>query len=195
MTDHQLPRVTERELIHRGKKFDFERVNLSAPGAQPVWREVVRHPGAVCVLPVLRESTEDRIVMIRNHRFALGGTTGEQLWELPAGTCEPGEPVLTTAGRELIEETGFEAGTLESLLWFYTTPGMTDEKMHAVLATDLKPVGQQLEEDERIEVHVLPVSEVLAMVDRGEIVDAKTVLVVLHALRSGLIRSAEEGPA
>jgi ADP-ribose pyrophosphatase len=195
MTDRQTPRVSEREVIHRGKKFDFERVNIAPAGAEPVWREVVRHPGAVCILPILSDPNggEDRIVMIRNHRFAVGGPGGERLWEIPAGTREAGESIETTAGRELIEEAGYEAGRLEYLLWFYTTPGMTDEKMHAVLATDLAPVGQQLEEDERIEVRVLPATEVFLMLDRGDIVDGKTVAALLYALRRGLIRlSARE---
>ena len=189
------PRISHRELLHRGKKFDFVRVNLAPAGSQPVWREVVSHPGAVCILPVLKAiqpQTELRIVLIRNHRFAIGGDLGTVLWEIPAGTMEPGEEPGVTAGRELVEEAGYEAGRLERLTSFYTTPGMTDERMAAFLATELRQVPQRLEEDERIEVKVRSVSEVLAMIDRGEIVDGKTVLTILFALRAGLLGSGEE---
>jgi ADP-ribose pyrophosphatase len=193
MPDRPHPRITEREMIHRGKKFDFERVNLAPEGEKPVWREVVRHPGAVCVLPLLREDDtgEDRIIMIRNHRFAIGGDAGSTLWELPAGTREPDEPAEDTAKRELIEEAGYEAGSVEPLLSFYTTPGMTDERMDALLATDLTEVGQRLEEDERIEVRVLGAGEVMAMIDRGEILDGKTVTTLLFAVRKRLLRVGE----
>lgn len=189
------PRISQRELIHKGKKFDFERVNLAPAGAEPVWRDVVRHPGAVCILPVLEATQtrqELRLVMIRNHRFAIGGESGSVLWEIPAGTMETGEEPVVTAGRELTEEAGYEAGRLVELTSFYTTPGMTDERMVAFLATDLREVPQQLEEDERIEVEVRPLSEVLAMIDSGEIVDGKTVLTILFALRAGLLGTAEE---
>lgn len=194
MPDRSCPRVTEREVIHKGRKFDFERVNLAPRGETPVWREVVRHPGAVCILPLLRDgySGEDRVVMIRNHRFAIGGTDGSTLWELPAGTREPGEPAETTAKRELIEEAGYEAGSIEPLLSFYTTPGMTDERMDAMLATDLTEVGQRLEEDERIEVRVFGAAETMAMIDRGEILDGKTVTTLLFAARKALMRVGED---
>ena len=86
-----------------------------------------------------------------------------------------------------MEEAGYEAGRLVELTSFFTTPGMTDERMVAFLATDLRSVPQRLEEDERIEVEVRSVGEVLEMIDRGEIVDAKTVLTVLFALRAGLL--------
>jgi len=186
----QQPRISDREVIHRGKKFDFERVNLAPAGSEPVWREVVRHPGAVCILPLLEPTVdhpEPRLVLIRNHRFAIGGESGSLLWEIPAGTMEPGESPELTGGRELEEEAGYRAGRLSVLTSFYTTPGMTDERMVAFLATDLRSVPQRLEEDERIEVEVRSVGEVLEMIDRGEIVDAKTVLTVLFALRAGLL--------
>lgn len=130
-------------------------------------------------------------MLIRNHRFAVGGEKGSVLWEIPAGTREKAEPVQETAARELVEETGYEAGALRPLTSFYTTPGMTDERMDALVATDLREVGQRLEEDERIKVHVLPVLEVLAMLDSGEITDGKTILTLLFALRAGLLPDPE----
>lgn len=191
---HQ-PRISDREVIHRGKKFDFERVNLAPAGSEPVWREVVRHPGAVCILPLLESTAEHpraRLVLIRNHRFAIGGESGSLLWEIPAGTMESGESPERTGARELEEEAGYRAGRLSVLTSFYTTPGMTDERMVALFASELTEVGQRLEEDERIEVHVFTVAEVLQMIDSGEIVDGKTVLTVLFALRAGLLNDAKD---
>lgn len=175
---------SEREIIFRGAKFDFERVSFRSSSGQVIRREIVRHPGAVCVLPLLEAAGEPlKIVMIRNLRPALG----EELWELPAGTLEPPEPPDQCAGRELIEEAGYRAGRLRPLGVFHTTPGMTDELMRSFLATDLTEVGQRLEEDERIRPFALPVEEVFSMLDRGELKDGKSMLTILLAVRQGLL--------
>ncbi len=121
------PPAATRRLIHKGRKFDFEMVNVRLPSGRSVEREVVRHPGAVVIIPVL---DDHRVALIRNYRIALGMT----VFECPAGTLEPPEPPETCASRELIEETGFRAATLIPLGWFYTTPGLTDEKMYAFVA-------------------------------------------------------------
>jgi len=142
--------------------------------------EVVRHPGAVTVLPVIDEAT---IVLIRNDRPAVGKT----LWELPAGTLEAGEDPAKCAARELTEEAGYSAGRIEPLGAFFTTPGMTDEFMRAFAAFDLTSVGQRLERDERITVETMPVARALALLDTGELQDAKSMLTLLLALRKGLL--------
>lgn len=173
----------ERSLIHRGKKFDFEMVRFATPGGRTVEREMVRHPGAVCILPLLEAGGPPSIVMIRNRRF----TVGRELLELPAGTLDFGERPEACAARELIEETGYRADRIIPLGTFYTTPGMTDELMHAFAATGLEPVGQKLEEDEQIRVEVLSASEVMAMLDRGELMDAKSIVTLVLGLRRGLL--------
>lgn len=149
-------------------------------------REVIRHPGAVCIVPLLegQAGAEDRLVMIRNIRPAVE----KAVIEFPAGTLEAGEPPEQCAARELIEETGYEATTIETIGTFYTTPGMTDELMHAYFARGLKHVGQKLEADEDITVMDVPVSEALAMMDRGELMDGKSMLSLLEAIRKGLVR-------
>lgn len=190
-----LPILTHRT-IHHGRKFDFEMVRIERAGRKPIDREMVRHPGAVVVVPILPDG---RIVLIRNTRWALsskhadGTSSGpEVLWECCAGTIEklPGggteDPALC-APRELIEETGYRAGKLTSLGWFYTTPGMTDERMHAFAATDLVHVGQKLEEDESIQVESLTVARVWEMIDSGELRDAKSMLAIMLAARRGLL--------
>lgn len=179
----------ERDVLYRGRKFDLERVIVSGRSGTPIEREVVRHPGAVCIVPVLApagDGDEIRLVLIRNLRPAVTS----ELIEFAAGTLEPGESPASCALRELREETGYEAGSLVPIASYYTTPGMTDELMHAFLATDLRPVGQDLEESEDIAVFEATLSEVLEMIDDARFMDAKSVLALLLAMRRGMLDSA-----
>lgn len=188
-----LPVVVARTPIHRGRKFDYEQVLVRSPGiggmpGREHTRELVRHPGAVVVVPVLPPggSAADRehsVVLIRVFRASIEALS----WECCAGTLERGEDPAACAGRELIEETGYRAGTITPLGAFRTSPGLSDEMMHAYAATDLTHVGQDLEDDEDIEVHVVPVSRALAMLDRGELADGKSIAAILLALRRGML--------
>lgn len=174
----------EREVLWKGAKFDFERVAFHGAGGQVIHREVVRHPGAVCILPLFdAPGRPAEVVLIRNFRISLG----KELWELPAGTLEPPESPEVCAARELLEETGYRAGRIESLGAFYTTPGMTDELMHAFIARDLQPGDQDLQEDEQIQRAVVPLKKVMEMIDQGELMDAKTVVTLTLAARKGLL--------
>lgn len=174
------PQVVDRHTIHRGRKFDFESMTVRRPSGRVTQHEYVRHPGAVVIVPVLPDG---RLVLIRNDRVAVG----ERLWEFCAGTIEAGEPPERCAARELIEETGYRAARLESLGWFYTTPGLTDERMHAFVAVGLEHVGQALEEDESISVETLPIDGLLSMADSGEFRDGKSLVALFLAMRRGLI--------
>ncbi len=183
-----------RELIHKGRKYDFERVSSVTPGGREVCLEIVRHPGAVCVVAVagagvcpegMEGGEHGGVVMITNYRVAVQ----RELWEVPAGTKEAGEEAVVCAGRELEEETGFSAGSIEPIASFYTTPGMTDELMHAFFARDLTYVGQRLEADEEICVSVKRADEVLGMIESGGIVDGKTITALLLAQRRGLLEA------
>jgi ADP-ribose pyrophosphatase len=193
------PRDTT-EILYHGKKFDVLRAVTAGRDGARVERVVVRHPGSVVILPVLDlagASPADhagaspagepvkgpQVVAILNRRYSLG----RDLLELPAGTNEYKEEPLVCAHRELIEETGYKAGRMEYLGRFYTSPGMTDELMHAFVARDLSFVGQALEADEEIRVRPIGVVEALAMVDRGEIEDAKSVLCLLWARARGML--------
>jgi ADP-ribose pyrophosphatase len=171
-----------RELIHRGVKFDFERLTLTGNSGGTLSRECIRHPGSVIVAPLLMRPgpsgvPEWHLVLIRNWRLA----TERWMLELPAGTMTPGEDPKLCAARELEEETGFRAGTLSHLLSFHTAPGLTDEFMHAYVARDLVASAQDLEEDERIQVVPTPLASVPSLLEGGEITDAKTLL-LLHVL-------------
>ena len=151
--------------------FTVERMEFPRPGGEPVVRDVVVHPGAVVILPILPDR---RIVMIRNHRH----TVDRELWELPAGTREPEEEPIDTARRELEEETGYRAGHISPMIQFYTSPGICTELMHAFVATDLTPVGQRLEVDERIVAEPISATEVRRRLIDGEFVDGKTIAVL-----------------
>lgn len=176
----------QRRTIQRGPKFDFDEVTIPGRNAAPIRRYMIRHPGAVVIVPVLEAGKgPPMLVLIRNHRF----TVGRELWEFPAGTLEPPEPPEACAARELAEEAGYRAASIEPLGTFYTTPGMTDERMHAYLAAGLTHVGQHLMDDEAITPEPVPMPRVLEMIDRGELADAKSMLALFLAIRRGLLPS------
>ncbi|MCA9289920.1 MAG: NUDIX hydrolase [Phycisphaerales bacterium] len=163
---------TSIELAFRGRRIAVEVLRTVDGRGRAVEREVVRHPGAVLIVPVLDEHT---VLLIRNRRIAVDDT----LWEFPAGTLEAGEPPAACAARELVEETGHRAARLDPLGSFYTSPGITDERMHVFVATDLTPGPPALEPGEDIEVHRMSVDALLALIDDGALVDAKTIAAAL----------------
>jgi len=160
------------DTTHQGELFRVEVLRYRDDDGRSYTREIVRHPGAVLVLPVLDDG---RIVMIRNYRVAVD----ERLWELPAGKLEPGEPPLTAAGRELIEETGYKAGRIRKLSEFYTSPGFADERMHVFVADQLTSVERDLQPGEDIEVQTVERSKALEMIHTGELRDGKTIAALL----------------
>lgn len=180
-----VPRVIERKTLHKGRKFDFDSLTVERDGGRYTLQGV-RHPGAVVLLPILDTHEGRQVVMIRNFRPLLG-EQGKTIWELPAGTIDPGEAVEVAAHRELTEETGYRAGHLAPLGRFYTTPGMTDEVMWAFAAYGLRHEGQRLEADEWMTVEPVPVSRALAMVESGDLADAKSMLALLMAQRRGML--------
>jgi len=167
-------------LLYAGRRFRVERVVQITPDGAQHEREVIRHPGAVTILPLL---DDDRVCLIRNHRVAVEQT----LFELPAGTLEPDEDPIDTARRELAEETGYRTEALEKLAEFFTTPGVLDEQMHLFLATGLTAGPMDLEPGEDLKPHVAPWSEALEMARDGRIRDGKTLVGLLfyEAFRRG----------
>jgi len=160
------------ELILRGPRMDFVMRPMRTTSGQVQLREVVVHPGAVLILPVLGDG---RVVMIRNQRH----TVHEELWELPAGTLHTGEDPANCAGRELTEETGYTAGRIEATGWFYTSPGILTEKMYCFAAYDLVEGEQSLEDNEQIKVERLTRGAILALIQENKIVDAKSIAALL----------------
>ncbi len=162
-----------------GAVFSVERREYPRPQGQPVVREVVVHPGAVTILPLLDDR---RMVLIRNRRLAVG----KELLELPAGTLEPDESPRECAHRELEEETGYRAGELAPLCEFYTTPGICTERMWVFVARNLTATRQNLQGAEEISVCVFDTDEVLRMLRSGEIEDGKTIAALgTYYLREG----------
>ena len=163
-----MPDATTVHRLFEGSLFAVEVLQWADDQGRTIRREVVRHPGAVLIVPRL---DGDRLVLVRNYRVAVD----DRLWEFPAGTLEAGEPPQDAAARELREETGYRANRIEHLSDFYTSPGFCDELMRVFTADELEFVGQRLEPHEDIEVGVVDVDEALAMVDDGRIMDAKTI--------------------
>lgn len=146
---------------------------LTTASGQTVARDVVLHPGAVAILPVVNH---EQIVLLRNYRFVVG----ETLWEVPAGTCEPPEPVEKTAIRELEEETGYHAERWTSCGYIFASPGVLDEKLHLFIAEGLTAGTARPEPDEQLEPKIVYLSEAVTMCLDGRIKDAKTVALILR---------------
>ena len=141
--------------------------------------EMIRHSGASAVVPFVSDPAgeDPQLLLIRQYRYAADGF----LYEIPAGRLEPGEDPAECARRELQEETGCRAERVEPLFTMYTTPGFTDEKIHLFMAVGLTAGEAGREADEFITVETVTLSRALAMVERGEIQDAKTALGLLYA--------------
>ncbi len=165
-------KVHEITNIYNGKIFDVVLEKVTLPNGAIKDREVVRHPGAAAMVPLLDDG---KVVLIKQYRHAVG----EFLWEIPAGTLEPGEKVVECARRELVEETGYEASTLDELAQILPAPGYTDERIHIFLATGLTPAEQKLEDDEVLKAEPTLFETALAMITKGEIRDAKTIVGLL----------------
>lgn len=176
--------VRSREQILAGHSYDFEMLHLGYPDGVVRTKPMVRHRGAACVIPILDTDSGPVVVMVRNERV----TIESSLLEIPAGGIDAGEAPIAAAARELEEESGYRAATLEPLCRFYTTPGMTDELMHVFVARGLDHVGQRLEVYESLTVHRFRPDELLVMIDRGELIDGKTMLALLLADRRGVFK-------
>lgn len=168
-----------REIVHVGRRIRVAVDTGTAADGRPFTRDVVLHPGAVVILPVLDAET---VVLLRNLRPVVG----ETLWEVPAGTVEPNEPLDACAKRELLEETGYTAAKWRSLGFLYASPGVLDEKLHLFVAEELTAGEMRLEADEEIEPKVVPLADAIRMCLSGVIKDAKTItsLLLWEKLRS-----------
>jgi len=173
----------ERE-VHEGHIWRVVVASFTSPDGELFERDIVRSPGAVAVVPLLFDPEGNAsVVLVEQYRPALDTT----VIEVPAGMRDvDGEPPETTARRELIEEAGLAAGRIDHLVDMYPSPGMTDSITSIFLATDCEPVDQDLqgpEEDHLVVIH-LPLSEALAMIDQGRILDAKTIVGLTAAQRT-----------
>jgi ADP-ribose pyrophosphatase len=170
------PRLSSRR-VYSGHVLNLDVDRVRFPDGSEGDLEIFRHPGASAVIPFLTDPTADDplVMLIRQYRYAAEG----YLYEIPAGRLDPGEEPAQCANRELLEETGCTAERVEHLTTIHVTPGFTDERIHLFMATGLTRGISQLERDEFIEVQTRPLSEVLVMVERGEITDAKSIVAIL----------------
>nr|WP_320162473.1 NUDIX hydrolase [uncultured Methanoregula sp.] len=161
--------------IFRGRKLWIETRTIRLPTGAEREKVIVHPSNAVAILPISGE----RCTLLRQYRYAID----QYILEAPAGTMEAGEEPLQTAGRELIEETGFAAGTIVPKGFIYTTPGFTDEKIFLFEARDLTPSQEyEKDEDEVIEVIEVPTKDLSAMVRDGAIIDGKTICLIQRCL-------------
>jgi ADP-ribose pyrophosphatase len=165
--------MTDSETLFQSQRFRVVRATQTTPDGLQRSREVIRHPGAVAILPLLDDG---RICLIYNYRVSVGQT----LIEIPAGTLEPGEDPDETARRELIEETGYRPAAMQRLTAFYASPGILDERMYLYVATGIEPGATDLQPDEDIRPLLVPFEEALEMVRDGRIQDAKSLAGLLY---------------
>jgi len=169
--------VDETTLL-TSRKFRVVRVRETLRDGSAHQLDVVRHPGAAVILPLLED---DRVVLLRNRR----ATVGRALLELPAGTIDPGESPIDCAARELTEETGYSARRLRPLIRFLASPGICDEWMHVFLAEGLTPGTSRPEHGEELDIEILHLDELLHMIRDGRVEDGKTIAAVLYLARFG----------
>jgi len=166
-------RVVEKQVIYDSHRARLEVHHLEDPDTgKRSRREVVIHPGAVVILGF---RDDGKVLLIRNRRYSID----QKLLELPAGTLEKGEDPMNCAGRELLEETGYLAGRLVPLGFFFTSPGILSEKMYAFAAYDLSARQTELDEGEEIELSPATLDEAIDMIRHGEICDGKTIATLL----------------
>ena len=164
--------------VHTGRVLNLDVDRGRFPDGSVGELEMIRHPGAAAVLPVLppHDARDPSVLLIHQYRYAAEG----KLWEAPAGRLEPDETPLDCARRELEEEAGATAERFERLTTIYTTPGFTDERIHLYAAFVTGEVPHRRDHDEFIEVAPFPLSRVLEMIRGGEVVDAKSIVLVLY---------------
>jgi ADP-ribose pyrophosphatase len=160
-----------RRIVYQGRKIQVAVEETAGTAGTIIKRDVIVHPGAVAILPLV---DRDHVCLLQNHRPIVGRT----LWEIPAGTLEPGEPPEQAAPRELAEETGYHAARWTQLTEFFPSPGVLSERTHLYVAQGLTPGPMHLEADEHIEPHIVAWEDVLQWAQNGTIQDAKTLVAI-----------------
>ena len=173
-------RLVEERLVHQGKVIGLYECDYEAPDGTCFTRDVARHPGAVSVVAIGDDHT---VTMVRQFRAALDS----DLLEIPAGKIDPtDDSPLTTAKRVLTEEVGLAAGHWELLISFAQSPGFCDEMNHVFLATELSSVPRSVDgvEEEHMTIHQVPLADIPGLIDAGQLIDGKSVIGLLLALRT-----------
>ena len=182
MKDSRTPQRRRRRVVFTGRIFRVERDRVRLSNGRDVDMDVVRHEGSVVLIA---QPSPDSLILIRQYRYVIG----RWIWELPAGSLNPGERPAAAARRECAEETGLFPRRIRRLRTLYPTPGFVDERMIFFHCTELSPPRRplDLDEDEQIEPRTFKVAEVRRMIARGQIVDMKTV-VGMQLIESRIVR-------
>ncbi len=174
-------RLIERREIFRGRVLDLVVDRVALPNGVEAALEVLRHPGAAAVVPI---AADGAVLLLRQFRYAAGG----ELWEVPAGTLEPGEPAAACAARELEEEAGVRAAEWIELGQVVPVPGYSTERIQLFAARGLAPSRSKLDRDEVVsEVRPVGADQIDRWLEDGTLVDAKTVVALCRARARGLI--------
>lgn len=170
----QLERCTSSSRVYDGRIVNLRVDQVSWEDGRTATREVVEHRGAAAIVPIIHD---DNVVLVRQYRYAVG----TELLEVPAGIIEQGEMPEECATRELEEETGYKCNDIGKIMEFFPAPGSSTEKIHVYLAKGLTKAQMRTEEDERINVDILPVKIALQKIRSGEIHDAKSICALFRA--------------
>jgi len=172
--------------VYTGRVLNLDVDRVRFPDGSTGELEIIRHPGASAILPFLSDpkGPDPQILLIKQYRYA----AEDFLYEVPAGRLDPHESPLDCARRELLEETGCTAAQIEPLYTFYTTPGFIDERIHGFMATGLTRGESSREADEFMTLETVTLSHALELIQKGEIRDGKTTVLILYAagFRAGL---------
>jgi ADP-ribose pyrophosphatase len=169
-------KILSSRTAYKGGHIEVREDRVIEPAGHECSREIVVHPGAVCIVAL---PTPNEVILIRQYRHA----AGRELVEIPAGTLHAGEDPRECAIRELEEEAGYLASSMVERARFWTTPGFTTELMYLYEATGLTKTQINPDEDEVIEVDIVSRSKALQMIDDGQIQDAKSILGLLRVLK------------
>ncbi|MGI6709895.1 MAG: NUDIX hydrolase [Bacilli bacterium] len=162
----------KKKYVFMGKVFKARDDEVALCNQKTVNREVIEHPGGACAIVV---NKNDEIFLVKQYRYALS----EMTFEIPAGKLEKNEKPLDCILRELIEEVGVKAKTINFLGEYYPSPGISNEKIYIFYTDDFETTKNNLDENEFLDVELIKISEVIEMIDSGKIKDMKTVVAVL----------------
>lgn len=171
--DHLYEKTTKMTEIFKGKVIDLQIEEVELPNGRTSTREIIKHPGAVAILPITKEG---KLVLVRQYRKALD----KVIVEIPAGKLEKGEEPLASAKRELEEETGYKANELDFIVSFYTSPGFANEIIYLYITDQLEKGHSAPDEDEFLDVMEVSLEEAEEMVRNEIIHDVKTVFAVQY---------------
>jgi ADP-ribose pyrophosphatase len=169
-------KILSSRIVYNGGHIQVREDRVIEPAGRECAREIVVHPGAVCIVA---QPSPEEVILIRQYRHA----AGRELLEIPAGTLHEGEDPRACAVRELEEETGYRAASMTERARFFTTPGFTTELMYLYEASGLTKTQTNPDDDEVIEVDIVSTADALRMVDDGRIQDAKSILGLLRVLK------------